>query len=122
MTPSELTAALRGLSGADIHSVASSLDNDSAGDEVDMWRATMAIDRALRHAHRSRQAAHAAWDAAQAVQYAGERAGIELPDPDVTRVARAAAELARGLVVGDQVVPQLSRLLVHWFPVLAAHV
>ena len=36
-----------------------SLDSDTAGDEVDAWRATIAIDRALRHAHRTRQAARA---------------------------------------------------------------
>ena len=119
MTPGELSRALRALSGDDIRAVASSLEHDTAGDEVDRWQATIAIDRALRHTHRSRMAAHAAWDAAQAVQAAGERAGIRLPDADVTRVARAAAEVARGLVVDDEVAPELSRLLLHWFPVLA---
>jgi hypothetical protein len=119
MTPTELTETLRRLSLADIRTIAASLETDTAGDEVDMWRATIAIDRALRHSHRTRLAAHAAWDAAQAVQRAAEAEGVELPDHDVTHVARAAAEVARGIVAGDEVAAELSRLLQHWFPVLA---
>ena len=40
-----------------------------------------------------------------------------LPDADVTHVARAAAEVARGIVAGDDVAAEVSRLLEHWFPV-----
>ena len=50
MTPTDLCVALRRLTPDDIHRVASSIVGESAGDEVDAWRATMAIDRALRHA------------------------------------------------------------------------
>ena len=42
--------------------VARSLASDTAGDEVDAWHATIAIDRALRHSHRTRHAARAAWE------------------------------------------------------------
>jgi hypothetical protein len=119
MDLTELHAALKALTVDDIHDVAKSLANDTVGDEVDAWHATIAIDRALRHSHRSRQAGRAAWDAAQAVQRAAEAQGMELPDVDVTHVARAAAEVARGLVAGDDVALEVSQLLQHWFPVFA---
>ncbi len=118
MTPNEFSDALRTLTYVDIRHIAMSIEHDSAGDEVDAWRATIAIDRALRHTHRTRQAAQSAWNAAQAVQRAAESDGIALPHPDVTHVARAAAEIARGMVAGDEVAPEVSRLLLHWFPVL----
>ena len=36
---------------------------------------------------------------------------IALPDGDVTRVARAAGEIARGLALGDVAAPFVQRLL-----------
>ncbi len=111
--------ALRQLTADDIHPVAKSLASDTVGDEVDAWHATIAIDRALRHSHRTRHAARAAWDAAQTVQRVAEANDIELPDVDVTHVARAAAEIARGMVAGDDVATEVHQLLQHWFPVLA---
>ncbi|MFN8028345.1 MAG: hypothetical protein U0W40_18865 [Acidimicrobiia bacterium] len=119
MTPTDFSGALRTLSFDDIRDIATSIEHDSVGDEVDAWRITIAIDRTLRHSHRTRQAAQAAYGAAQAVQRAAEADGVELPHPQVTHVARAAAEVARGLVAGDDVAPEVSRLLLHWFPVLS---
>jgi len=119
MTLTEFNAALRRLSVDDIHHIARSLASDTAGDEVDAWHATIAIDRALRHSHRTRHAAQAAWDAAQCVQRVAEENGVGLPDIDVTHVARAAAEIARGLTAGDDVAVEVQQLLQHWFPVLA---
>jgi len=119
MTLTEFHAALRRLTVDDIHGIARSLASDTAGDEVDAWHATIAIDRALRHSHRTRHAAHAARDAAQAVQRVAEENSVELPDVDVTHVARAAAEVARGMVAGDDVVVEVNQLLQHWFPVFA---
>lgn len=118
MTPTDFTGALRTLSYDDIRDIATSIEHGSVGDEVDAWRITIAIDRALRHSHRTRQAAQAAFGAAQAVQSAAEADGVELPHERVTHVARAAAEVARGLVAGDDVAPEVNRLLQHWFPVL----
>ena len=86
-TPAELNDALRTLDRDELHRVAMSLVSDNAGDEVDAWHLTMAIDRALRHSHRARHAAHAAREASQAVQYAAEAHGMTLPDPEVTAVA-----------------------------------
>ena len=51
---------------------------------------------------------------------AEDATACELPDVDVTHVARAAAEIARGLVAGDDVAAEVHQLLQHWFPVLAA--
>ena len=119
MDLTEFHVALKALTVDDIHDVARSLANDTVGDEVDAWHATIAIDRALRHSHRSRHAGRAAWDAAQTVQRAAEAQGMALPDVDVTHVARAAAEVARGLVAGDDVALEVSQLLQHWFPVFA---
>jgi len=119
MPTTDFEQALARLTVDDIRSLARTLEADTTGDEVDAWRATIAIDRALRHAHRSRLAAQAAWNAAQIVQRCAVDEGVELPDADVTHVARAAAEVARGLVAGDDVAPEVSRLLLHWFPLVA---
>jgi hypothetical protein len=119
MDLTELHAALERLTADDIRRVARSLASDTVGDEVDAWHATIAIDRALRHSHRTRHAARAAWDAAQTVQRAAETNGMELPDIDVTHVARAAAEVARGITAGDDCAEELHQLLQHWFPVFA---
>jgi hypothetical protein len=43
---------------------------------------------------------------------------MQLPDVDVTHVARAAAEVARGMTAGDDCVLEVHQLLQHWFPVL----
>jgi hypothetical protein len=118
MDLTEFHAGLQQLTVDDIHRVARSLAGDTVGDEVDAWHATIAIDRALRHSHRSRHAGRAAWDAAQAVQRAAEAQGMALPDVDVTHVARAAAEIARGLTAGDDCALEVDQLLQHWFPVL----
>jgi hypothetical protein len=113
------TQALRRLSGDELRQVARSLGSDALTDEVDWWRATIAIDKVLRHTRCTRQAAHAASEAAHAVQQAAERAGIELPDADVTRVARAAGDMARGLVAGTPARPVIRLLAEHWAPVFA---
>jgi hypothetical protein len=110
--------ALRGLSGADLEKVGLALDSDALCDEVDWWRATIAIDRVVRHVRRTRQAGRAASDAQRAVEAAAARAGIAVPDPEVTRVARAAADVARGLVAGPAARPVVQLLLEYWTPVL----
>jgi hypothetical protein len=118
MDLTEFHDALKQLTVDDIRHVARSLASDTAGDEVDAWHATIAIDRALRHSHRSRHAGRTAWDAAQTVQRVAEANGMRLPDVDVTHVARAAAEIARGMTAGDDCALEVRQLLQHWFPVL----
>jgi hypothetical protein len=68
----------------------------------------------------SRHAARAATQAVGLVQASAVRAGFQLPDDEVTRVARAAAEVARGLVVGPSTQPIIRLLLQPWAPVVAA--
>ena len=92
----------------DIHRVATSLASDTVGDEVDAWHATIAIDRALRHSHRTRHGRDAPRGTPRRPCSAPPRtSGMELPDVDVTHVARAAAEIARGMVAGDDVAAEV---------------
>jgi len=108
---------LRAMMADDLHRIAGSLASETLTDEVDWWRATIAIDKVLRHARCSRQAARAANDAVLAVQESAARDGIALPDAEVTRVARAAADVARGLAAGPAARPIVRLLLEHWEPV-----
>ena len=116
------TSALGRMSAADLHEVAGALHTHtgSAADEVDAWRITLAIDRALRRAHRARVAARVASDASHAVLRAAEAHGIALPDGEVTHVARAAAELARGMVAGPEAADEVRLLLGAWTTLVAA--
>lgn len=114
MELTEFVAALDRLTVDDIRLVAKSLDSESLADEVDWWRATIAIDRAVRHARVTRHAARAASLAAEHVQVRAEQGGVALPDDDVTRVARAASEIARGLTAGPATQPIVLLLLEPW--------
>ena len=100
--------------------MAASLDAEQICDEVDWWRATIAIDKVLRPSRCTRRAARVAADAAHAVQGSAARGGMILPDPEVTRVARAAGDVARGLVAGRPARPIVRLLLEHWSPVVAS--
>jgi hypothetical protein len=122
MELAEFTRALNGLSPSDLHRLAVALDEHaaSAADEVDAWRATLTIDRALRRTHRIRIAARAASVATHAVLAAAETGGIKLPDAEVTHVARAAAEIARGMVAGDEAATEVRFLFGAWTLLLGA--
>jgi hypothetical protein len=95
--------ALTGLTLADIRAIAFDLHEVcvSTADEIANTRSMLMIEQTLRRKHRLHDAALAALSAATNVQEVALQAEIELPDKDVTRVARAAAQLARGMVVGD---------------------
>jgi len=96
-------SALTVLTVDDVRSIASDLHavKVSTADEVASTRAMLIIEQTLRRTRRLHDAAVAALAAATKVQEIAERAHVELPDTDVTCVARAAAQLARGMVVGD---------------------
>jgi hypothetical protein len=102
---------LHGLDEPAIVATAAELDlaASSAAGEVEWWRATVEIDRLLRARHAGRRAGLAANRAAAAVTAAARAAGMTLPDPRVTAVARAAAEVARGLLVDASAVDDLLR-------------
>ncbi len=104
---SELTVdGIRDIAG-DL-AVASSV----TADEVAATRSMLIIEQTLRRTHRLPNAGAAALAAATAVQDVALRARVALPDDDVTRVARAAAQLARGLVVNDSpAIPDALRCL-----------
>ena len=93
--------ALTELSFDDVRSIAADLRaaSTSTADEIAHTRAMLMIEQSLRRAHRLHDAATVALECATNVQSVAERAGVELPNDDVTLVARAAAQLARGLVI-----------------------
>jgi hypothetical protein len=115
MTSDQFSALLRSLTTEDLEAIDRSLGSDAVVDEVEWWRATIAIDRAIRHARRTHQAGRAAADAMALVEAVG-RAGA-MPEPVVTRVARAAADIARGLAAGPSAQPIVGVLMQHWGPV-----
>ena len=99
----EFDRALGELSIADIRLIAHDLveASTSTADEIAVTRAVLVIEQTLRYTHRLHDAATAALATATTVQEVAKRAALALPDDDVTRVARAAAQLARGLLVGE---------------------
>ncbi len=79
-----------------------SLDIDglttTPADEIVLTHAFLHIETTLRQRRRTREAAIAGHRASQAVVDAAARGGAALPDDAVTRVARWAATIARGIV------------------------
>jgi hypothetical protein len=121
MDVGEFTQALERLTADDVHRIASTLTSnhaDSAADEVEAWRVTLTIDRVLRRTHRTRVAARVASTVTHTVLQIAAAQGIRLPDEEVTHVARAAAEVARGLVAGDEARAEVRMLLVDWAPLV----
>lgn len=120
MDVQEFTRLIGRMSPGEIAATALEIEShlSSAGDEVDWWRATIAIDRVLKQNGRGRLAAVAASSATRAVLAAAVAAGVELPDAGATSVARAAGYVARGMVAGDEAAPALAYLLRNWSAVL----
>ncbi|GEM_PF-2286780 len=122
MELAELTGTLAQMTADDLRIVAKAIavHHQSAGDEVDSWHAVVHIDEVLRRTGRSRQAAHAAYAAAQAVLAAAGASSVTLPDPEITKIARAAALIARGLVAGADADADVRWLLLQWPGFIAA--
>ena len=123
MDVGEFSRALESLTAEDIHRIAATLTSnhsENAADEVEAWRVTLTIDRVLRRTHRTRLAARAASSITHTVLKIAAARGIRLPDEEVTHVARAAAEVARGLIAGDEVRAEVGALLVDWSPLAGA--
>ena len=123
MDVGEFSRALESLTAEDIHRIAATLTSnhsENAADEVEAWRVTLTIDRVLRRTHRTRLAARAASSITHTVLQIAAAQGIRLPDEEVTHVARAAAEVARGLIAGDEVRAEVGALLVDWSPLAGA--
>ena len=109
MTLEEFLMTLRRLTAEAIVAAAADLEEQaaSAAGEVAWWRATVEIDRLLRLHHAGRMAGLAARQAATAVTARAAASGLEHDDPRVTAVARAAAEVARGLAAQSTAVDDL---------------
>ena len=109
MSIEEFLTTLQGLTADTIYAAADELDAHAAtaAGEVAWWRATVEIDRLLRLHHAGRRAALAATQAAAAVTAAAISAGLDLADRRVTAVARAAADVARGLTAESTAVQDL---------------
>lgn len=113
------THALRRLSEEDIRRCATGLDVEqmSVSDEVRQWRAELAIERALRTRctrAESQQANAAAHRAAETVVEAARLHGLRSPDTGVTRVARAASQIARGLALNGLAGSSVQIMLLRW--------
>jgi hypothetical protein len=104
MDLASFTDALRRLSAEDIRICAAGLEAQEASvaDEVLRWQAELTIGRLL-HCRATRaetqRANAAAHRTARLVVDVARRRGMDLPHSDVTRVARAAGGIARGLSI-----------------------
>ncbi|HEY2427342.1 MAG TPA: hypothetical protein VGI06_00320 [Acidimicrobiales bacterium] len=111
MDLSDFMTLLQRLDAEAITAAAAELDANaaSAAGELSWWRATVEIDRQLKIHRAGRIGALSATQAAAAVTQAATAAGMVLPDARVTVVARAAADVARGLAVHAAAVDDLLR-------------
>ena len=117
--------AVSDLTVDDIRKISFDLSSavSSTADEIAMTRAVLVIEQTLRRTHRLHNAATAALAVVTAVQDVAHRARVQLPDPDVTRVARAAAQLARGMVALDNPgIDEALRCLSRGWDLLPGHV
>ena len=92
--------AVRGLSYDDVRALAVDIDGltTTTADEIEVTRAFLHIEAVLRQQRRVREACLAGHRASELVVGIARRAGAELPDTAVTRVARWADTVARGIV------------------------
>ena len=111
MSIDEFVSRLRVMTPAMILAAADDLELQAAtaAGEVAWWRATVEIDRLLRVRRAGRRAAVAASRAAAAVTAVALAGGLDVADSRVTAVARAAAEVARGLAAESTAVDDLLR-------------
>jgi hypothetical protein len=102
MRSDEFIRTLSHLSAQDLGALAARIRSDhESDDEMAWWRATLALDRCLRHQRRSVHSAQAAQTAAQAVFAAAGRAHLQEGSADIVAVANSAREVARALVADD---------------------
>lgn len=104
------------LTVADVRAIAADLAAHACSPAADVsaTKAVLAIEHSVRRHHRQAQAGLAAYAVSHTVVAVAEREGIPLPDPDVTRVARAAGQIARGLVAGDGAADAVRYLTEAW--------
>jgi hypothetical protein len=115
--------ALAELTLDDIRSIARDLSDSmtTTAEEIAATRAVLTIEHTLRRTHRLHLAAAVSLQTATTVQDVAARAHVELPDADVTRVARSAVRLARGLLADGPRVPEALQVLARGWTRLPAH-
>jgi hypothetical protein len=116
MDMASFSERLRELSAEDIRCCAVRLQRDEqcVADQVSQWRAELAVDRLIRRQctrAEAQRATAAGQRAARLVVDVARRRGMALPDGDVSRVARTAAQAARALALGGLARPFLPPLL-----------
>jgi hypothetical protein len=116
------TEALTRMPQETIESVAAAIELHfaTAEGEVSWWKAHLWIHDVLKAQGALRQAASAAHHASDAVLRAAAAAGMGLPSEMVTRVAREAQEVARGLVAGNAAAVAVAYLMESWTPLAVA--
>ena len=122
MDAREFTEALTRMPQATIESVAAAIELHfaTAEGEVSWWKAHLWIHDVLKAQGSLRQAVSAAHHASDAVLRAAAAAGMALPNETVTRVAREAGEVVRGLVAGVSAARAVEYLLESWAPLAVA--
>jgi len=117
---------LRRLSEEEIRRCATALDVEqmTVSDEVVQWRAELGLDRVLRtqcSRAESQRANAIAHRAAKTVVETARLFGLESPDPNITRVARAASQIARGLALNGRAGPFVQVMLLRWERAMSAN-
>jgi hypothetical protein len=122
MDAREFTEALTRMPRTTIESVAAAIELHfaTAEGEVSWWKAHLWIHDVLKAQGSLRQAASAAHHASDAVLRAAATAGLPLPSELVTRVAREAQEVARGLIAGAPAAVAVAYLMESWTPLAVA--
>ena len=119
MNLASFTEDIRRLSAEDIRSCAAGLgaQEASVADDVVRWQADLTVERLLHSPGTRVQTQRANAEAhrtARLVVEVARRRGIALPDSDVTRVARAAAQVARGLSLEALTAPFMELVVARW--------
>jgi hypothetical protein len=112
MEAASFPLALERMTVDDVAAVARDLDSmiGSVADEIATTRAVIQVEENLRRRRCRREAAVASQRAVRAVLAAAARDGFDTSDPDIVRVARAAGQYARALLVAGDVPRAVNRL------------
>ncbi|MGD9794020.1 MAG: hypothetical protein AB7V43_11110 [Acidimicrobiia bacterium] len=115
LTESDFNEMLRALDGNGIEAIAGGLDAlVRTIDDGERLTVMISIDRAVRSAHKEREAAGAARAARDLVVWAAQRDHLDVEARPVVEVTRTAADVARSLVAGESIGERAMRHLSMW--------
>lgn len=123
MELAEFLGAINRLTGRDLERINAAMVARSKiqGDEIDAWNVTVTIENAIRTQRLSVRAGNAAHQAADALRHIATKAGWKTDDERTVRTARAAAEIARGIVAGLDAEVAVKSLMVAFEASFARH-